>query len=249
MTKANKIYDGVSIKIYDADEPDKVIVSFTDDITAYYKIKKAIIRDKGLYCNGISCMIFEQLRSAGVPVHFIKKLSDTDLLCKKVDVIPMEVIVRNVIAGSMAQRLGLKEGLVPAEPVYDICYKSEELGDPIINDYHAVVLGLVTKDELSKIYEIARKVNAVLTPLFKSVGITLVDFKIEFGRDADGSLVLSDEITPDSARFWDSETGMKLDKDRFRYDAGKVGCAYKTVYERLCQATGTPVEAACQEHE
>lgn len=248
MTKVNKIYDGVSIKIYDADEQDKVIVSFTDDITAYYKIKKAIIKDKGLYCNGISCMIFEQLRAAGIPVHFIKQLSDTDLLCKKVEVIPMEVIVRNVIAGSMAQRLGLKEGLVPAEPVYDICYKSEELGDPIINDYHAVVLGLVTKEELVKIYDIAHKVNDVLTPLFKSVGITLVDFKIEFGRDADGSLVLSDEITPDSARFWDAETGMKLDKDRFRYDAGKVGAGYKTVYERLCKATGAPIKESCPDH-
>ena len=173
------------------------------------------------------------LADAGVPVHFIEKLSDTEQLCRKTSVIPMEVIVRNVIAGSMAQRLGLKEGIVPSEPVYDICYKSEELGDPIINDYHAVVLGLVTKEELAEIYEISKKVNDVLRPVFDKAGIILVDFKIELGRLPDGSLVVSDEITPDSARFWDKATGEKLDKDRFRQDSGKVGAAYRTVYERL----------------
>lgn len=233
MTREEKIYDGVSIKIYATDDPEKVIVNFTDDITAYYKIKKAIIKDKGLYCNGISSMISKVLTDAGVPVHFIEKISDTEQLCRKASVIPMEVIVRNVIAGSMAQRLGLKEGIVPSEPVYDICYKSEELGDPIINDYHAVVLGLVTKEELAEIYEISKKVNDVLRPVFDKAGIILVDFKIEFGRLPDGSLVVSDEITPDSARFWDKATGEKLDKDRFRQDSGKVGAAYRTVYERL----------------
>ncbi len=233
MNKTEKIYDGVSIKIFATDEPDKVIVSFTDDITAYYKIKKAVIKDKGKYCNGISSMISSLLKKNGVPVHFIEKLSDTDQLCFKTEVIPMEVIVRNVIAGSMAQRLGLQEGLVPSEPVYDICYKSDELCDPIINDFHAIALGLVTKAELAEVYEVAKKINDILVPVFRQAGISLVDFKIEFGRLPDGSLVVSDDITPDSARFWDIETGMKLDKDRFRQDCGKVGQAYKTVYERL----------------
>ncbi len=233
MNKTEKIYDGVSIKIFATDEPDKVIVSFTDDITAYYKIKKAVIKDKGKYCNGISSMISSLLKKNGVPVHFIEKLSDTDQLCLKTEVIPMEVIVRNVIAGSMAQRLGLQEGLVPSEPVYDICYKSDELCDPIINDFHAIALGLVTKAELAEVYEVAKKINDILVPVFRQAGISLVDFKIEFGRLPDGSLVVSDDITPDSARFWDIETGMKLDKDRFRQDCGKVGQAYKTVYERL----------------
>lgn len=237
MEKRDIIHDGVSIKIFGTDEPDKVLVHFTDDITAYYKIKKAIIKDKGLYCNNISCMIFRHLIRGGVPVHFIQQVSETEQLCRKVDVIPMEVIVRNVIAGSMAQRLGLEEGLVPKSTIFDLCYKSEELGDPIINDYHAIALGLASREELDEIYAVTKKVNDILVPVFKSAGITLVDFKIEFGRLPDGSLVVADDITPDSARFWDMETGMRLDKDRFRHDNGKVGLAYKTVYERLKQIT------------
>lgn len=233
MRKTNVIHDGVSIKIYGTDDPEKVIVNFTDDITAYYKIKKAVIKDKGLYCNNISCMIFRHLIRGGVPVHFIQQLSDTEQLCRKVDVIPMEFIVRNIIAGSMAQRLGLQEGTVPKETIFDICYKAEELGDPIINDYHAMALGLVTREELDEAYRLTKKVNDILVPLMRSIGITLVDFKIEFGRLPDGSIVLSDDITPDSARFWDMETGMRLDKDRFRRDSGQVGTAYRTVYERL----------------
>lgn len=233
MNRNDIIHDGVSIKIYGTDEPDKVIIYFTDDITAYYKIKKAIIKDKGVYCNGISCMIFRHLQKGGIPTHFIEQLSDREQLCRKVEVIPMEVIVRNVIAGSMAQRLGLEEGLIPASTIYDLCYKSEELGDPIINDYHAMALGLATREELDRIYSLTRKINDILLPLFKGIGITLVDYKIEFGRLADGELVMADDITPDSARFWDIETGMRLDKDRFRRDNGKVGQAYKTVYDRL----------------
>lgn len=233
MQKTNVIHDGVSIKIYGTDDPEKVIVNFTDDITAYYKIKKAVIKDKGLYCNNISCMIFRHLRRGGVPVHFIQQLSDTEQLCRKVDVIPVEFIVRNIIAGSMAQRLGLQEGTVPKETIFDLCYKAEELGDPIINDYHAMALGLVTREELDEAYRLTRRVNDILVPIFRSIGITLVDFKIEFGRLPDGSIVLSDDITPDSARFWDVESGMRLDKDRFRRDSGQVGAAYRTVYERL----------------
>lgn len=233
MEKTMMIHNGVSKKVYATDEPDKVIIQYTDFITAYYKIKKAIIRDKGLYCNAISSEIFKVLAAAGVPVHFIEKISDTEQVCRRVDSIPMEVIVRNVIAGSMAHRLGIEEGVIPVEPVIDLCYKNEDLGEPLINDSHALALGLVTRDELSEIYRLTRKINDVLVPLFRKIGITLVDFKIEFGRLPDGKIILSDDITPDSARFWDIETGMKLDKDRFRHDNGKVGQGYKTVYERL----------------
>lgn len=233
MNKTGIIHDGVSIKIYDTDEPGQVIIYFTDDITAYYKIKKAVIRDKGLYCNGISSMLSEYLNRGGVKTHHLRQLSDREQLCLKAEVIPMEVIVRNVIAGSMAQRLGIKEGTKPGVTIFDLCYKSDPLCDPIINDYHAIALGLVTREELDEIYRMTRRVNDLLYPLFESVGITLVDFKIEFGRTADRQLIMSDDITPDNARFWDIETGMKLDKDRFRHDNGQVGTAYKTVYERL----------------
>ena len=236
MKKIEIIHDGVSKKVYATDEPDKVIIQYTDAITAYYKIKRALIKDKGLYCNAVSSMVFTVLKNAGVPMHFIERLSDTEQLCRRVDSIPMEVIVRNVVAGSMAKRLGMDEGIVLKEPIVDLCYKTEDLGDPLINDYHAIALGLVTKAELAVIYSLAEKVNAVLTPLFRGIGITLVDFKIEFGRLPDGQIILSDDITPDSARFWDIETGMKLDKDRFRHDNGKVGQGYKTIYERLMGA-------------
>ena len=236
MKKIEIIHDGVSKKVYATDEPDKVIIQYTDAITAYYKIKRALIKDKGLYCNAVSSMVFTVLKNAGVPMHFIERLSDTEQLCRRVDSIQMEVIVRNVVARSMAKRLGMDEGIVLKEPIVDLCYKTEDLGDPLINDYHAIALGLVTKEELAVIYSLAEKVNAVLTPLFRGIGITLVDFKIEFGRLPDGQIILSDDITPDSARFWDIETGMKLDKDRFRHDNGKVGQAYRTVYERLKEA-------------
>lgn len=236
MKKIEIIHDGVSKKVYATDEPDKVIIQYTDAITAYYKIKRALIKDKGLYCNAVSSMVFTVLKNAGVPMHFIERLSDTEQLCRRVDSIQMEVIVRNVVAGSMAKRLGMDEGIVLKEPIVDLCYKTEDLGDPLINDYHAIALGLVTKEELAVIYSLAEKVNAVLTPLFRGIGITLVDFKIEFGRLPDGQIILSDDITPDSARFWDIETGMKLDKDRFRHDNGKVGQGYKTIYERLTGA-------------
>lgn len=236
MKKIEIIHDGVSKKVYATDEPDKVIIQYTDAITAYYKIKRALIKDKGLYCNAVSSMVFTVLKNAGVPMHFIERLSDTEQLCRRVDSMQMEVIVRNVVAGSMAKRLGMDEGIVLKEPIVDLCYKTEDLGDPLINDYHAIALGLVTKEELAVIYSLAEKVNAVLTPLFRGIGITLVDFKIEFGRLPDGQIILSDDITPDSARFWDIETGMKLDKDRFRHDNGKVGQAYRTVYERLKEA-------------
>lgn len=233
MDTSDIIHDGVSIKIYSADEPDKVVISFTDDITAFYKIKKAVINGKGVWCNNISSMISRALQKEGVPTYFVRQLSDTQQLCYKVNVFQLEVIVRNVIAGSLSQRLGLAEGTVPAEPIIDLCYKNSSLGDPLINEYHAIALGLLRKEELERIKDLTVKINEILVPIFKSIGITLVDFKIEFGRMPDGSIVMADDITPDSARFWDIETGERLDKDRFRNDSGRVGYAYQTVYERL----------------
>ena len=231
--KTDIIHDGVSIKVYATDDPQKAIIHFTDDITAFYKIKKAVIKDKGIYCNGISSMISTVLQKGGVPTYFIEKLSDREQLCQRVNLIPLEVIVRNVVAGSLAAKLGLQEGLIPASPIYDLCYKSDDLNDPLINDYHVLALGIATQKDLDYIYDQAKKINDILVPLFSKAGITLVDYKIEFGRLSNGELVMSDDITPDNARFWDIETGMRLDKDRFRKDNGRVGEAYKTVYDRL----------------
>ena len=233
MEKKDLIHDGSSIKIWGTDDPDKVIIGFTDDITAFYKIKKAVIKDKGVCCNGVSCITSGILQKAGVPTHFIKKISSTEQLCHKAEVIPMEVIVRNIAAGSLAPRLGLEEGLIPPKPIIDLCYKSEALGDPLINDYQALALNIVGEEDLREIYRLTRKVNDTLLPVFKSIGISLVDFKIEFGHLPDGTLAMTDDITPDSARFWDIKTGERLDKDRFRHDKGHVGDAYRTVYERL----------------
>jgi len=234
MERKEIIHDGVSIKIFETEDPRKVVIRFTDDITAFNKIKKAVITDKGVYCNGISCEINRILQANGIKTHFIEQLNDTEQLCWKSDVLQLEVIVRNVIAGSMAQRLGIPEGEKPLIPVYELCYKSDLLYDPLINDYHALALGLV-KDErdLENIYATTKKINGILTPVFKEIGITLVDFKIEFGTLPDGTLAMSDDITPDSARFWDIETGESLDKDRFRRDYGHIGDAYRTVFERL----------------
>ena len=233
MEKISVLHDGASIKIYQTQEADKVIVSFTDEITAFKKLKKAQIKDKGQYCNGISCVMSRQLQKAGLPTHFLEQLNAREQLCLKVEPIDIEVIVRNVIAGSMARRLGLEEGLVPPETIIDLCYKSELLSDPIINSGHALALGLASREEMDTIYTLTRSINDILFPFVKERGLTLVDYKIEFGRLPDGSLTMCDDITPDTARFWDSATGERLDKDRFRRDQGRVGEAYKTVFERL----------------
>ncbi len=227
------IYDGVSIKVFRLEEEHKVLVRFTDEITAYSKIKQASIKDKGFYCNGISSMISEKLQKEGVPTQYVRKVSDTEQICEELELIPIEFIVRNVIAGSMSKRLGIKEGTVPSQTIYDLCYKSDSLYDPLINDTQAIGLGLIKEDELVQIYEYLRKINGILNPMFESIGIRLVDYKLEFGKKTDGNIVLADDITPDTARFWDIASGQSLDKDRFRRDSGMVGQAYATVYERL----------------
>lgn len=233
MTKKEIIYNGESVKIFGTDVPEEVLVCFTDNITAYNKIKRAVIADKGKLNAAIATMIFGLLEKGGVKTHFIRQVSPTEQLCRRVEDIPIEVIVRNVIAGSMAQRLGLKEGLKPAETIIDLCYKNEDLCDPIINDCHAIALNLATREELDVIYSMTRKINDILKPAFASVGIDLIDFKIEFGRLPGGEIILADEINPDNARFWDSVTGERYDKDRFRRDMGKVGQAYRIIYEKL----------------
>ena len=235
MGKNEVIYNGESVKISGTDNPDEVLVRFTDSITAFNKIKKASIAGKGRLNAAIAAMIFGILEKNGIRTHFLSRVSEDGLLCRRVEIIPIEVIVRNVIAGSMAARLGLREGMVPASPVYDLCYKNSDLCDPLINDCHAVALGLVDEDELKTIYAMTAKINDVLKPLFLNVGICLVDFKIEFGRLPSGGIVLADEITPDNARFWDAATGEKYDKDRFRRDLGKVGDAYRTIYNKVSE--------------
>ena len=235
METKEVIYNGESVKIFGTDNPEEILVRFTDNITAYNKIKKAVIADKGRLNAAISAMIFGILEHRGLRTHFIRQISDTELLCWRLDVIPVEVIVRNVIAGSMASRLGLEEGLVHETPVIDLCYKNDDLCDPLINDYHAVALGLLTKEELGAVYDLSTRINDILKPLFVKAGIVLVDFKIEFGRLPSGEIVLADEITPDNARFWDSATGERYDKDRFRRDMGKVGDAYRTIYEKVSE--------------
>ena len=218
------------------DDEERVIIRYKDDATAFNNVKKAVIANKGVLNNKISAIVFEYLRDAGVENHYIATLGDRDQLCRRVEIIPLEVIVRNVIAGSMAKRLGIEEGTVPPNVIYDICYKADELGDPLINDHHAVALGIVTYDELHGIYDMAAKINGLLKSLFAEVGIMLVDFKVEFGRTKDGRIILADEVSPDTCRLWDMETNEKLDKDRFRRDLGHVIEAYEEVYGRLAGA-------------
>ena len=233
MKQLEMLYEGKAKQIYLTDQEDRVIIRYKDAASAFNNVKKATIANKGVYNNRISAFIFEYLRDAGIENHYVDTIGERDQLCRRVEIIPIEVIVRNVVAGSMARRLGLEEGTRPSNVIYDICYKADELGDPLINDHHAVALGLVTYDELHCIYDTAAKINEALKRLFARVGVTLVDFKIEFGRTKDGRIILADEISPDTCRLWDTQTGEKLDKDRFRRDLGHVIEAYEEICSRL----------------
>ena len=196
------------------------------------------IENKGVLNNAISTLIFKELHKAGVKTHYIETINDRDQVCRRVTIIPLEVIVRNVIAGSMAQRLGIEEGTQPSNVIFDICYKKDELGDPLINDHHAVALGAATYEELNEMYAMTAKINEVLKELFLKMNIKLVDFKIEFGKTSDGEIVLADEVSPDTCRLWDATTNEKLDKDRFRRDLGKVREAYEEILARLQKIVG-----------
>lgn len=233
MEKKELLYEGKAKQVYATDDPNTIIMYFKDDATAFNGIKKAQIEDKGVLNNKITTIIFNRLIKAGIKTHYIKTLNDREQLCKKVTIVPLEVIVRNIIAGSMSKRLNIAEGTKPVNTIFELCYKDDALGDPLINDHHAVALGAVTYKELDEIYAMLRKINEELQSMFAQIGVTLVDFKVEFGKTADGEIVLADEISPDCCRLWDSKTNEKLDKDRFRRDLGNVIEAYQEIYARL----------------
>ena len=233
MKQGEMLYEGKAKQVYATDEADKVIIHYKDAATAFNGEKKADIDNKGRLNNEISTIIFKRLAEAGIPTHHIETLNDRDQLCHKVEIVPLEVIVRNVIAGSMAKRLGIVEGTPAPNTIFEICYKDDALGDPLINDHHAVALGATTYKELQDIYDMTARINSVLKEMFAEIGIRLIDFKIEFGRKADGTVVLADEISPDTCRLWDMKTNEKLDKDRFRRDLGHVIEAYEEIDSRL----------------
>ncbi|MFW6263469.1 MAG: phosphoribosylaminoimidazolesuccinocarboxamide synthase [Thermotogota bacterium] len=232
MKKLEQLYEGKAKKIFKTDDETKVIVHYKDDATAFNGEKKDTITEKGVLNNTITAINFEMLEKAGVKTHFIEKLNDREQLCQKVDIIPLEVIVRNEAAGSMAKRYGLEEGTPLKISVLELSYKRDDLGDPLMNDYHAVAMGITTFDELKTIYSVASKVNDLLKEFFIKLGIKVVDFKLEFGKQ-NGELYLADEISPDTCRFWDVETGQKLDKDVFRRNLGNLTDTYKELLERL----------------
>lgn len=232
-TKGQQLYEGKAKKVFATTDPDLVIIHYKDDATAFNGEKKGQIEDKGVMNNRITSILFSHLSRAGIPTHFIDQLNDRDMLCKKVHIIPLEVIVRNVAAGSMSKRLGVPEGTALKTTVYEISYKNDALGDPLINDYHAVAIGLATFAELDEIYRLAGRINESLKTFFLERGIRLIDFKLEFGRTSQGELVLADEISPDTCRFWDAQTNEKLDKDRFRRDLGNVKEAYIEILSRI----------------
>lgn len=232
MQQGEMLYEGKAKQVFLTDDPDMILIHYKDAATAFNNIKKATIENKGVLNNRISTLIFEYLNKQGIKTHYVKTLNDRDQLCRRVRIIPLEVIVRNVIAGSMAQRLGIEEGTKPSNVIFDICYKNDELGDPLINDYFAIALGLATREEIDTITKYAFKINEVYKAYFANAGIRLIDFKIEFGRYK-GQIILADETSPDTCRLWDMKTNEKLDKDRFRRDLGNVEEAYNEVFNRL----------------
>ncbi len=234
--KKDFIYEGKAKQVYSTENPNLVIVYYKDDATAFNAQKRGTVADKGEMNNKISTLIFNYLIEKGIPTHYIETLNEREQLVKKVDIIPLEMVVRNYVAGSMAQRLGLEEGAKSPVTIFDICYKKDELGDPLINDHHAVLLGAATYEELKFMYQLTDKINEALKDLFLKANLILIDFKIEFGKDSEGNIILADEISPDTCRLWDKDTLKKLDKDRFRRDLGEVSEAYHEVYNRL-QAT------------
>ncbi|MBQ7125409.1 MAG: phosphoribosylaminoimidazolesuccinocarboxamide synthase [Clostridia bacterium] len=233
MEKREQLYEGKAKKVFKTDDAELYIVSYKDDATALDGLKKGTIAGKGAINNRMSNYLMQLLEKEGVPTHFVKELSDRDTVVKKVSIVPLEVIIRNISAGSFAKRYGVEEGIVFEAPTIEFSYKNDDLHDPLINDYHAIALKLATPAEIDRIKELAFKVNSVLKEYFISLGVKLVDFKLEFGRLSDGTIVLADEISPDTCRFWDSKTNEKLDKDRFRRDMGGVEDAYNEMMKRV----------------
>ncbi|MFR9280250.1 phosphoribosylaminoimidazolesuccinocarboxamide synthase [Levyella massiliensis] len=233
MEKLEQMYEGKAKKVFATDEKDKVIVSYKDDATAGDGAKRGTIVGKGAINNRMTNFLMQLLEKQGVPTHFVEELDDRNTVVKKVEIVPLEVIIRNISAGSFAKRYGVEEGIVFDEPTLEFSLKNDDLHDPLINRYHVLALKLATKDELDRISEMAFKVNEVLKAYFLKLNVKLVDFKLEFGRTQDGSIVLADEISPDTCRFWDADTNEKLDKDRFRRDMGGVEDAYKEMMHRV----------------
>jgi len=232
MTRGEMLYEGKAKKVYCTDDPDRYIVEFKDDATAFNGIKKGTIVDKGIMNNAMSSYLFAMLGEAGIATHFLQRISDREMLVRRVQIIPLEVIVRNIAAGSMSKRLGIAEGTPLADPVVEFSYKDDALGDPLVNEDHIRALGAATEEEVTTLRRLALAVNRLLRDRFCAAGITLVDFKLEFGR-ADGAILLADEISPDTCRLWDSATGEKLDKDLFRRDLGGVEEGYHEALGRL----------------
>ncbi|MDY4953778.1 MAG: phosphoribosylaminoimidazolesuccinocarboxamide synthase [Candidatus Onthomonas sp.] len=233
MKKLEQLYEGKAKKVFATEDPNVVIVDYKDDATAFNGVKKGTIVGKGVINNRMSNHMMRKLEAEGIPTHLIEELSDRETAVKKVTIVPLEVIIRNISAGSFAKRYGVEEGIPFEEPTIEFSYKNDDLGDPLINAYHAVALKLATWDEINQIKDYAFRINTLLKSFLKSVGIDLVDFKLEFGKTADGQIVLADEISPDTCRLWDEVTHEKLDKDRFRRDMGGVEDAYQEVMRRL----------------
>ena len=233
MIKGEQLYEGKAKKVFATDDPELLLVSYKDDATAFNGLKKGTIAGKGVINNRMSNAMMQMLEKKGVPTHYVREINDRDTLVKKVQIVPLEVIIRNIAAGSFSKHYGVEEGRILKAPTIEFSYKNDDLGDPLINEYHALALELATKEEIETIKALAFKVNDELKAFWKSCGVTLVDFKLEFGRLSDGTIVLADEISPDTCRLWDSETGMKLDKDRFRRDLGGVEDAYQEILRRL----------------
>ena len=233
MKELELLYEGKSKQIFKTEKEDRVVIRFKDDTSAFYGIKRANIENKGRFTCDISSTVLEYLNANNINTHFIERVGADGQLCRVVEHVPVEVIVRNVVAGSMAARLGLDEGIVPENTIFDLVLRRNDLGDPLINDHHAVALGLMSYEEIAQMYEMSAAINRCLVELYAKAGITVVDFKIEFGRDANGELVLADELSPDTCRLWDTETGERMDKDRFRRDLGRVRETYEEVAQRL----------------
>ena len=233
MKKLEQMYEGKAKKVFATDDPELVLVDYKDDATAFNGLKKGTIVGKGAINNRMTNNLMRRLEAQGVPTHFVEELSDRETLVKKVSIVPLEVIIRNISAGSFAKRYGVEEGIVFDAPTIEFSYKNDELGDPLLNEYHALALKLATKEEIDLIKKYAFVVNDLLKGFMKEIGIDLVDFKLEFGKTADGTIVLADEISPDTCRLWDEKTHEKLDKDRFRRDLGGAEEAYEEVMRRL----------------
>lgn len=233
MQKLEQLYEGKAKKVFKTDDPEVLMVDYKDDATAFNGEKKGTIASKGIINNKVTNHLMRMLEEKGIPTHYVKEVSDRETLVKKVSIVPLEVIVRNVAAGSFSKRYGVEEGRPLLQPTLEFSYKDDALGDPLINSYHVLALGLATKEDLDTITDYTFKINDILREYLITLGIKLIDFKLEFGKTSDGKIVLADEISPDTCRFWDAETNEKLDKDRFRRDLGNVEDAYQEIMHRL----------------